>query len=85
MQGPEHVSSAKVEMYASIVSDLKKLGITYRGNEKLLSNAASKVIMQSKMPMERAGVRKRGESKKKQVNNHCRIYFDISLVILEST
>lgn len=60
LQHPESFSTARVEAYATIIADLKKLGITYRGNEELLSKAASHLIMQSKMPMERAGRRKKG-------------------------
>ncbi len=60
LQHPESFSSARVEAYATIITDLKKLGITYNGNEDLLSKAASQLIMQSKMPMERAGRRNKG-------------------------
>lgn len=58
LQSPDHFSNARVEAYASIVSDLDKIGISYQGNEELLGKAASQIIMQEKLPMERAGRRK---------------------------
>ncbi len=68
LQHPESFSTAKVDAYASIVSDLKQLGITYRGNDELLSKAAGQFIMQTKMPMQRAGKRKKsGEEGEKKV------------------
>lgn len=66
LQSPENFSAMKVETYAGIIRDLKKLGINYRGNEDLLSKSAGQLIMQSKKPMERAG-RKKGESGEKKV------------------
>ena len=66
LQNPDSFSSAKVDAYSEIISDLRKLGIIYRGNEDILSKAASQLLSDSKMPMERAGLRKQVEQSKKQ-------------------
>lgn len=67
LQAPEYFSAVKVETYAGIVEDLKKLGINYRGNEDLLAKAASQLIMKTKLPMERAGIRKQEDDDEKKV------------------
>lgn len=67
LQHPESFSAVKVETYAQIISELKSMGITYRGNEELLSKAASQIIMKSKMPMKRAGRRSQGDNSEKKV------------------
>lgn len=58
LQAPEYFSEVKIETYAGIIDELAKMGISYRGNEELLGKAASKLIMQTKKPMEKAGMAK---------------------------
>jgi len=55
LQNPDGFTSARVEAYALIVKKLKELGYTYPPNQEIMDKAAARLIMQSKMPMERAG------------------------------
>jgi len=57
LQNPDNFSPARVEAYASIVSELNSLGVIYSGNAELIGRAAGMVVLQAKMPMERAGRR----------------------------
>ncbi len=66
LQNPENFTAARVEAYASILSELEELGIVYRGNEEIIGRAAGLVVLQAKMPMERAGMRTRNNSEKKK-------------------
>ena len=61
LQSPENFSAARLDAYSMIISELKDLGIDYRANDEILSKAASQLIMQSKKPMEKAGISKTEE------------------------
>jgi hypothetical protein len=66
LQNPENFTAARVEAYATILAELNELGVAYRGNEDLIDRAAGLVVLQAKMPMERAGRRKSNEGEEKK-------------------
>lgn len=55
LQNPDGFTAARVEAYAQIVQKLNDLGFTYPPNQEIMDKAAARLIMRSKMPMERAG------------------------------
>ncbi len=66
LQNPENFSMARIEAYATIIAELNALGVTYRGNEELIGRAASMVVLQAKLPMERAGRRMMNDNEEKK-------------------
>lgn len=67
LQQAESFSDASMMQYGKIVEELKAMGFDYYGQKDLIDRAASKLIMQSKLPMEKAkGARKRssGDNRK---------------------
>jgi len=66
LQNPENFTAARVEAYATILSELNELGVAYKGNEDLIGRAAGLVVLQAKMPMERAGKRTKNASEEKK-------------------
>ena len=59
LQSPENFSTARLDAYSAIVTELKELGLDYHGNEEILNKAANRLIIQAKKPMEKAGLSKK--------------------------
>ena len=58
LQSPENFSTARHDVYAIIIQELRNMGLNYRGNEEILGSTAGQLIMQGKKPMEKAGLPK---------------------------
>lgn len=54
LQNQESFSTARVEAYVAIVSELNALGVKYSGHEGLMSKSTTSL---ARLPMERAGRR----------------------------
>lgn len=64
LQNPEMFHSARVEAYADIIQEVKKLGYTYQANPEIMDKAASQLIIQAKKPMQKVGREKDQGSRK---------------------
>jgi hypothetical protein len=62
LQDQDLFSTAKLEQYHQIIQELKALGFDYQGNQQLMEKAAAAVILQSKLPMEKAKGKRKSTS-----------------------
>lgn len=55
LQHPESFTATRFDAYSNIILELGRLGYTYKGNEDLIQRATNELLVQARLPMERAG------------------------------
>jgi hypothetical protein len=57
LQNPEGFTPVKVEAYAAIIRKLDELGLDYVANQQIMERTASRLILDARLPMSRAGMK----------------------------